>query len=46
MDLCQTESMEFELRAKRLFDICDREQKGFVTKRDMQVSPQNLITCV
>ncbi len=31
------ETSELRARAQHLFAICDKEEKGFVTKRDMQV---------
>jgi hypothetical protein len=31
------EVADLRIRAQHLFAICDKEEKGFVTKRDMQV---------
>ena len=31
------EKSELRVRAQNLFAVCDKEEKGFVTKRDMQV---------
>lgn len=36
----QTETMG---KARELFVLCDKEGKGFITKRDMQVSRKNLL---
>lgn len=29
---------DLRIRAEHLFALCDKEEKGFVTKRDMQVN--------
>jgi hypothetical protein len=31
------EGADLRVRAQHLFAICDKEEKGFVTRRDMQV---------
>ena len=35
----ENECDDLKVKARRLFAVCDREDKGFVTKRDMQVIP-------